>query len=124
MIYKDGYSFGFNPLSCNSCEGNCCRGESGYIWVKYAEIERIANLLEMSLEEFVTMYLKKVGHRFSLIEKRLSENDFGCIFFDEVKRSCKIYEARPLQCKSYPFWDSYKNRENVKELRAECPGIL
>ncbi len=97
MIKKYGYDFSFNPLSCNSCDGNCCRGESGYIWVKYSEIERIAEMLEMDLEEFATIYLKKVGHRYSLVEKRLGENDFACVFFDEVRRVCTIYDVRPLQ---------------------------
>ncbi len=124
MIEKDGFDFSFNPLACNSCEGNCCRGESGYIWVKYSEIEKIAKVLDMSLEDFAKIYLRKVGHRYSLVERKLGDGDFGCIFFDEVKRACKIYEARPLQCRTYPFWDSFKSKESQKELRTECPGVI
>jgi len=40
LIKEKDFNFGFNPLACNSCDGACCRGESGYIWVKYVEIER------------------------------------------------------------------------------------
>jgi len=124
LIKKEGFDFEFDPLGCNSCEGNCCRGESGYIWTKYAEIEKMAKLLEMSLEDFAKIYLRKVGHRYSLIEKELGDGDFACIFFDEVSKGCKIYEARPLQCRTYPFWDSFKDKDYQKELRAECPAVV
>ena len=33
VIKKNGYNFSFNPTACESCAGNCCIGESGYIWI-------------------------------------------------------------------------------------------
>ena len=119
---KEGYGYCFDPSKCASCGGHCCRGESGYIWVKYEEISRIATYLSLSVEDFATIYLKKVGHRYSLIEKELKEDDHACIFFDENKEQCSIYDARPLQCRTFPFWEQFKNNEN--EVRDECPGIV
>ena len=122
-IEKEGYSYQFDPTACISCGGHCCTGESGYIWVKYQEIEIIADFLERSVEDFATIYLKRVKHRYSLIErKRETEDDFACIFFDDVRKSCAVYPVRPLQCRTFPFWEQYKN--DIEEVQKECPGII
>lgn len=33
-----------------------------------------------------------------------------------------IYEVRPTQCRTFPFWDYFKTR--VDELKLECPGVV
>ena len=116
------YNFGFDPAACETCGGRCCRGESGYIWTKRNEIVNMAAFLEMTVEDFAKMYLRKVKHRYSLTEKRLGENDYGCIFFDESRAQCMIYPVRPLQCRTFPFWEQFK--ANEQEVRNECPGII
>ena len=122
IIRKEGYSFGFDPKGCESCDGACCTGESGYIWVKYPEIEAIAKYLDMELENFAKIYLKKVGHRYSLVEKKIAEDNYACIFFDTAKSRCMIYPVRPLQCRTFPFWEQFKNNED--EVKKECPAIV
>ena len=122
MLSQEGYNYRFSPLACETCEGVCCRGESGYIWVKYSEIKEIATFLELTIEEFATIYLRKVKHRYSIIEKQLSKNDFACIFFDENRKECTIYPVRPRQCRTFPFWESFKN--SSEEVKKECPGII
>ncbi len=122
LIKEEGYSYSFNPDACSECEGACCRGESGYVWIKYPEIEEMAKYLGLSIEDFARIYLRKVGHRYSLVEKRLSEDDYACIFFDEKLKRCGVYPVRPRQCRTFPFWESFKNNE--EEVRKECPGIL
>jgi Fe-S-cluster containining protein len=122
-IKQEGYSYGFDPSVCASCGGHCCTGESGYIWVKYEEIEAIAQFLELSIEDFATIYIKKVKHRYSLMEYyRVKEDDNACIFFDDQLKRCSIYPVRPLQCRTFPFWDQFKN--DIKEVQKECPGII
>jgi len=121
ILFKEGYEFGFYASECARCNGFCCRGESGYIWINYQEIEALATHLEMSVDEMAFNYLKKVKHRYSIREKKLGEDDYACIFFDEVKHQCGIYEARPNQCKTFPFWEQFKC--NKEEARQECPGI-
>ena len=71
MISHAQYNYRFDPSACEACGGKCCRGESGYIWAKYQEIVDMAAYLEMSIEDFATMYLRKVKHRYSLTEKKL-----------------------------------------------------
>ncbi|WP_456433648.1 YkgJ family cysteine cluster protein [Nitratifractor sp.] len=122
FLELDGYPYRFDPSVCAACEGACCRGESGYVWVRYGEIEAIARHLEMGVEDFATIYLRKVGHRYSLIEKKLGEGDYACVFFDVAQRRCSIYPVRPRQCRTFPFWESFQHDED--EVRKECPGIV
>jgi len=122
LVEKEGFKYKFNPLACASCEGACCTGESGYIWVKYSEIEKIAQFLELTIEEFATMYLRKVKNRYSIIEKRVGVNDYACIFFNNNTKQCEIYPVRPRQCSSFPFWDIFKG--DIEEVKKECPGII
>lgn len=59
LIKKDGYDFAFNPKGCDSCEGNCCIGESGNIWISRQEIEYLKNHLNISIEELASKYIEK-----------------------------------------------------------------
>lgn len=117
---KEGYPYAFDATACATCEGRCCTGESGYIYVNKAEVFAIAEVLEMNVNEFALKYLFKKGYKYSIKEKKRG-NSYECVFYDRVSNGCKIYNARPNQCKTFPFWDYYKTR--VDELKQECPGI-
>jgi Fe-S-cluster containining protein len=119
---QEGYNYKFDSSACVACGGHCCTGESGYIWAKYDEILKIADFVNLSVEDFATMYLKKVKHRYSLREKKLTHDNYACIFFDESQKRCSIYPVRPRQCRTFPFWEQFKNNED--EVRIECPGIV
>ena len=120
IIKKEAYPYVFDATACATCEGRCCTGESGYIYVTKAEIFAIAEVLEMNVNEFALKYLFKKGYKYSIKEKKRG-NSYECVFYDRVSNGCKIYNARPNQCKTFPFWDYYKTR--VDELKQECPGI-
>ena len=121
VMKKEGYPYAFDASACASCQGRCCTGESGYIYVNKTEIEKIADLLELDVKEFAQKYLFKKGYKYSI--KEVVYNDsYECVFYDRESNGCTIYEARPLQCKTFPFWDYYKTR--VDELKLECPGII
>ncbi len=120
-IYKDGYNYCFDTDACNECAGNCCIGESGYIWVTPDEIYKISDFLDTTLDKFYEKYLKKVKYRFSLREIEYN-GGHRCIFFDTDKKQCSIYSVRPAQCISFPFWEHFKT--NIKEVEKECPGIV
>lgn len=121
---KEGFSFSFYPSACKQCGGECCIGESGYIFLNLSEAEAIAKSLSLSLESFAKQYLLKVGYRFSLIEKPY-KSGFACVFFDEDSKSCKIYPLRPKQCKDFPFWDKLRGKKckDLGELFALCKGV-
>ena len=121
IMKKEGFDYSFTPDACATCQGRCCTGESGYIYVNKNEIESIAQLLQLDVKEFVQKYLFKKMYKYSI--KEIQYNDsFECIFYDRESNGCKIYDARPTQCKTFPFWDYYKAR--VDELKLECPGII
>jgi len=121
MMREDGYPYAFNPAACAECGGRCCTGESGNIFVSPEEIRALAELLEMDEEDFRKAYLEKRGYKYSLKE-RVVGMSHDCIFFDREKGGCSVYEARPKQCRTFPFWDYFKHR--VDELKRECPGIV
>ncbi len=121
IISKEGFDYRFDPSKCAACEGKCCTGESGYIWLTPAEMEQIAAFLQMDTEDFKTTCLRKVRYRYSLKE-RLVDGSYECIFFDEVHRNCSIYPVRPSQCATFPFWDYFK--DHIEEVVEECPGIV
>ncbi len=121
IIKEEGYPYAFNTDACATCEGRCCTGESGYIFVTKAEIFKIAELLGMDVNEFGVKYLFKKGYKYSLKERKVDDS-YECVFYDKEKNGCQIYEARPSQCKTFPFWDYFKT--HVDELKAECPGII
>ena len=121
IIKKDGYPYSFDAGACATCQGRCCTGESGYIYVTKSEIENIAELLGLDVREFVFKYLFKKMYKYSIKEIEYN-GSFECVFYDRESNGCKIYEARPTQCRTFPFWDYYKTR--VEELKLECPGII
>ena len=121
LIKKDGFPYAFEPSACDTCAGNCCIGESGYIWINAQEINTLATHLDISLEELRSKYLEKKGYKYSIKEVKLAEDNYACTFFDLEKRQCSIYEARPIQCRTFPFWDYFK--ENTQEVYEECPAI-
>lgn len=118
---QEGYPYVFDADACATCGGRCCTGESGNIFVKGDEIVAIAEVLKMDVDTFVATYLEKRGYKYS-IRERVVGMSHDCIFFNRVQGGCEIYTARPLQCRTFPFWDYYKTR--VDELKRECPGIL
>ncbi len=122
MIREDGYPFSFSPSACASCGGTCCVGESGYIWISYPEIEAVAKYLDISIDAFAKSYLIRAKSRYSLREVKTENLGYACIFFDVERRLCTIYDVRPKQCRTFPFWEQFKC--DTKELVKECPGVI
>lgn len=111
--YRDGLNF-----TCTQC-GNCCTGAPGVVWVDDAEIKAIADLTGKSTGEILLMHTRLYAGRRTLTEYANGD----CTFFDPEKRSCTIYEARPVQCRTWPFWNSnLKDKASWDSLSPDCPG--
>ncbi|MBR57998.1 MAG: zinc/iron-chelating domain-containing protein [Myxococcales bacterium] len=121
-VIQDGFAFGFQPEACSSCDGNCCRGKGGYVWLDDSTVEAMAAFLKLEIDEFAARYIRQVGRRFSLRENRLGPSDHACVFFDLDAQRCSVYPVRPNQCRTYPFWSQYK--ENSDDAFRECPGLV
>jgi Fe-S-cluster containining protein len=118
MSAKPWYQSGLR-FKCTQC-GNCCTGAPGYVWVNKEEIQALAqNVGESDVSSFEDMYVRKVG-----IRKSLREYPNGdCVFFDNESRTCTVYEARPRQCRSWPFWGSnLRTPEDWGRTGELCPG--
>ncbi len=122
LITKAGFNFAFDEDACSSCRGKCCCGQTGYVWLSSYDIDKIVLFLKTNFVDFKEKFLRKKGNKFALKEKdNPTENGFECIFFDSIKMECSIYEARPAQCKEYPFWQEFK--KDITFLFKECPGV-
>ena len=107
-------------FSCTSC-GHCCRHEPGYVFLSEEDLAALADHRGIGREAFVAKYCRSVDLGIAL---RLSLNETSgndCVFWSG---GCTVYEARPLQCRSYPFWPAVlASREDWDREAAECPGM-
>ena len=116
LFYENGLHF-----ECTQCS-KCCRHEPGYVFLSYNDLDRLLDFFSISKDIFVEKYCRIVdmgGHkRLSLIEK----TNYDCIFWSNGV--CEIYNARPLQCRSYPFWKPFlADRESWNAEAESCPGM-
>ena len=114
--YRKGLSF-----ECTQC-GACCSGEPGYVWVAADEHRRIAKFLGFKDGRLPPKYIRRVGFRYSLTEKPNGD----CIFLNRNGQTvgCDIYEVRPLQCRSWPFWKiNLKSPDHWAAAAALCPSM-
>jgi len=102
-------------FECVKC-GNCCEVE-GEVFLTLKEAENMARLAGMDTEEFKSKFVKKVWKQYILKMPYKG----GCVFWKE--RKCALYEARPEQCRTFPYWDELKaSHENWKEIESYCEG--
>ena len=131
--YEEGLTF-----TCSQC-GNCCTGPAGYVYASDEEIQRLAEFLKLSQEQVVEKYCRRVHGKLSFREKR-GPGGWDCIFLEEIsarrrpagsdreitytKRICTVYPVRPLQCRTWPFWDgNLASRQNWDLAAERCPGM-
>ena len=127
--FADGLRF-----SCTMC-GDCCTGPPGLIAFTRKEGERIAARLGITYDTFYARYTHDTPGGRSLNEV-LTEHGHDCVFLDRTSEEarglrggrggglCTLYEDRPLQCRTFPWWP-----QNVDSVRAwsraarSCEGI-
>jgi hypothetical protein len=116
--YRQGLAF-----QCQGC-GNCCSGpDEGFVWITRPEIQLLAEKLNMPPGQLRKKYLRRYFNRVSLIEHPETKD---CIFLknDGGQKSCDIYEVRPNQCRTWPFWNSNLKSSSAWNYAAQnCPGI-
>lgn len=114
--FSDGLRF-----TCTRCS-RCCRHESGYVFLSDDDIQRFCSYFSVSREEFIQKFCTRVDLEFTQRISLKEQENFDCIFWKNGL--CSVYEARPLQCQSYPFWTQNLNSDaSWQSLEKECPGI-
>jgi len=105
-------------FSCTRC-GNCCT-RPGPVLFPPDDLKRAAIHLSLAPGQF-----KK---RYKLFrEEGIDTLDPGdgqpCTFYDP-EAGCTIYEGRPTQCRTWPFWpEVVKRRYSWDRASLECPGM-
>jgi hypothetical protein len=115
-------------FECTQC-GNCCTGPPGAVWFTEDEGRRMAASMGVSEEDFYDRYARRIGGRWSLIERKM-EGRYDCIFLDREsvpgKAICSLYEARPTQCRTWPLWPENlvtpRSWDDAKRV-TPCPGM-
>ncbi len=112
--YEDGVYF-----KCTGC-GKCCTGAPGFVWLTKFDLAKLAEHFNISEKEFLKTYARKVDNKHSLKE---DPENYDCIFLREGKY-CSVYEARPEQCKTYPYWlENIKTKKDWDNEAKFCEGI-
>ncbi|MEE2907957.1 MAG: YkgJ family cysteine cluster protein [Planctomycetota bacterium] len=121
--FGDGLQF-----QCTQC-GNCCTGPPGAVWFTDEEGESMANQLGMTLAAFRKRWARRLKDGWSLKET-LTEHGWDCVFLDRQtvsgKAICRLYGARPGQCRTWPFWpENLESRAAWEDARRQtpCPGM-
>ncbi|MEX0774968.1 MAG: YkgJ family cysteine cluster protein [Phycisphaeraceae bacterium] len=121
---KEWYAGGLR-FTCTQC-GNCCSGPPGYVWYDAAEEQAMADHLKLSIANFRQRYAIRHEGGWSLCEK-LTPQGYDCIFLKrngDGKGLCSIYEVRPKQCRTWPFWpDNLKSPRAWVNAGSRCPGM-
>jgi len=125
-FYAEGLRF-----SCARCS-YCCRGEPGFVFLSAPDLARLLRRFKLDFKRFFSEYCTLVdagtGMALSLrdvarkigIEARSVSHD--CVFWGEG--GCEVYEDRPVQCSTYPFWASIlASEDSWTEESRWCPGI-
>ena len=115
--WKDGLRF-----QCQG-SGKCCQshGEFGFVFLTLADRKRIAKQLKLNPTTFTKKYCSK--HKNGFWHLKEDPKNIDCMFLRDKKR-CSIYEARPTQCRTWPFWPEVMQAKTWnKEVASFCPGI-
>jgi hypothetical protein len=100
------------------------------VWFSPDEGRVMAARLGLTEAVFLARHARRIGSRWSLREVHTAYG-YDCVFLDRTsgghgKAQCSIYEARPTQCRTWPFWpenlDSERSWRTVKK-RTPCPGM-
>lgn len=103
--------------------GNCClsRGEYGYVFLTRDDRKNMAEHLKLTLSEFTKKYCDRKNGIYHLKEEPEVRSE--CAFLVNGNR-CGVYEARPIQCRTWPFWPEVMNAKTWnKEVKTFCPGV-
>jgi Fe-S-cluster containining protein len=108
-----------------SCGGNCCKiaGSGTYVFLTKEDAVRISDYTKEPLYAFAaigefssTRFTRKKTAQWFL---RTESNE--CRFLKEGK--CSIWEARPTQCRTFPYWPENIKPKGWDAVAKICPGV-
>lgn len=105
-------------FACQPGCTNCCT-QPGEVYLTLEDAGRVAAFLNMTEPEFRTRYCELDADG----DLRLTTPaEKACHFL--AGEGCTIHEAKPLQCRTFPFWpENVKTPAAWKKVSRHCPGI-
>jgi Fe-S-cluster containining protein len=115
-FYEAGLRF-----SCTRCSA-CCRYESGFVFLSRPDLDALSAELKIAGGDFIAAYCRWIESPLGLFQLSLREkSNYDCVFW---KDGCTVYNARPKQCRTFPFWPSIVESPGAwKNAALSCPGI-
>jgi len=128
-------------FSCQMC-GKCCTGlNDGEVYLYHEDIIRLAAILNLNgksgLRKFAKNYVKIIAdsffwkepgaersktYKFKTLGFKFTGEDEHCHFLKD--NSCSVHNARPFQCRSFPFWQMMvSSRKNIENYKKKCKGL-
>lgn len=130
------------PFSCTGC-GKCCQ-TIGSVYLSPDDVAQASKHLNLSPQQFIRTYASHTIQNavkgavtttkdaattsssattpWVVLRDSTNKEDAAagasCIFLDTDTNQCQIYEARPAQCRTYPFWPSIV--ASVQDWNDEC----
>lgn len=108
----------FAEYDCNKCR-NCCKKYYGSI--PAIDVNKDAEYLNISVDEFVETYLEKKDN-----DENYTTKHKPCDFL-QADGSCKLGECKPENCKKYPYTDQPERMHSlysVLEAVSVCPVVF
>ena len=113
--------------------GRCCTAAHGHVWLRAGELESLAAALALAPEAFRERYTCSVADpRGGAVRTSLREvaaphgggpGGGRCCLLEGANR-CRVYEARPRQCRMFPYWKAALSEPLAFErVRSVCPGV-
>ena len=115
-FYEHGLKF-----TCKRCSF-CCGHSPGFVYLSKSDLECLCAYFKMTAPDFAQKYCRWANYYHGTTVLALQEQkNYDCILW---KNGCTAYQARPLQCSTYPFWSwMVQDKATWEEVAKECPGM-
>ena len=115
-FYENGLEF-----SCKRCSA-CCGKTPGVVYLSRQDLSLLAEFHKTSEAEFISRYCRWVMYYGGIeVLALFEEKNHDCVLWNN---GCSAYEARPVQCRTWPFWSwIVADKESWDDCAKNCPGM-